>query len=30
VVAEFTALAEFLVFFALPTAKQATGTMLRR
>lgn len=29
VVAEFTALAQFLVFLALPTAKQAPGTMLR-
>ena len=29
-VAEFTALAQFLVFLALPTAKQASGAMLRR
>lgn len=29
-VAEFTALAQFLVFLALPTAKHATGTVSRR
>lgn len=29
-VAEFTALAQFVVFLALPTAKQASGTLLRR